>query len=400
VTRAVDTVVVGGGVIGCSVAYYAARRGLRVVLIDSPKRGRATSASAGGLWPAGESLGIGCGVIFFKAMLKGGEMPTGTLGPPPLPASFFEFAVRSNAMFPTLTEELRETAGMDVEFDRTSLLFLMYDSGDVAFAESLKASFPDNLSRMDWLTPQELAKAEPAITREVEGAVRLHEEDQVNPYRLADALRAAAQAHGATVVPHTEVSRIRTEGNRVVAVETSDEVFPCGTVVNAAGAWAGQIGRMVDLDIPVEPVRGQMICSETLPPMLNACVSTSDGYLAQKRHGEIIVGSTTEETGFDVSVTPAAMRDLSAGAIRAVPALARVNVKRVWAGLRPGTPDELPILGSVEGLEGYLNACGHFRTGIVTSPMTGKLLAELLAGDPTSLPIEPFLQCRFTCGTQ
>jgi len=394
-TRAADAVVVGGGVVGCAVAYYASLRGLRVVLIDAPKRGRATSASAGGLWPLGETFGMGCGVIFFKAKLERGELPSDTLGPPPLPASFFEFTCRSNDMFPTLAEELRETSGIDVELDRTSLLYLMYDEGDVAFAESLEANLPNDPSPLEWLTPRALAEAEPEITREVEGAVRVRGEDQVNPYRLADALRAAARARCATVVPHTEVTGIHTEGNRVVAVETADAVFPCETVVNAAGAWAGQIGRMVGLNVPVEPVRGQIICSETLPPMLHACLSTSSGYLTQKRHGEIIVGSTTEETGFDVRVTPAAMRDLSASAIRAVPALARATVKRVWAGVRPGTPDELPILGRVDGLEGYLNACGHFRTGILTSPLTGKLLSELLVGESPSVPIEPFLLSRF-----
>jgi hydrogen cyanide synthase HcnC len=392
-TRSADTVIIGGGVIGCSVAYYAARRGMSVALIDSPKRGRATSASAGGLWPLGESLGMGCGVIFFKAMLEKGELPRETPGPQPLPASFLELAVQSNAMFPSLVEELGESTGIDIEFDRTSLLFLMYDEGDVTFAESLKTDLPND--RMDWLTPAALANAEPAITPELEGAIRLSGEDQVNPYRLADALRDAARALGATVIPHTDVVGVRTEGSRVVAVETSDQVIPCGTVVNAAGAWAGQIGNMVGLEVPVAPVRGQMLCSETLPPMLNACISTSSGYLAQKRHGEIIVGSTTEETGFDVQVTPTAMRDLSAGAIRAVPAMAQATVKRVWAGVRPGTPDELPILGPVDELEGYLNACGHFRTGIVTSPLTGKLLSELLSGESTTLPIEPFLLSRF-----
>ena len=326
-TRAVDTVVIGGGVIGCAVAYYASKRGQRVVLIDAAKRGRATSASAGGLWPMGESLGMGCGVIFFKAMLERGELDGGTAGPSPLPASFFDFTLRSNALFPPLVEELREATEIDVEFDRSSLLFLMYDDGDVAFAESLKTSHTGDLPPLDWLTPQALAEVEPAITRELEGAVRLHGEDQINPYRLSDALRAAARAQGAVVVSHTEVTGIRTELDRVVAVETADAVFPCKAVVNAAGAWAGHIGRMVGLDLPVEPVRGQIICSETLPPLLHSCLSTSSGYLVQKRHGEIIIGSTTEETGFDVRVTPAAMRDLSAAAVRALDGRPPVGVK-------------------------------------------------------------------------
>src|SRR5204862_3573987 len=118
-------VVVGGGVIGCAVAYYAARRGLEVTLIDTPKRGRATSASAGGLWPIGESVGLGCGVIFAKAMTA--VRPDRDGHPERLPRSFLDFALASNAMFPRLAAELRETTGMDVELTETSLLFVMYD---------------------------------------------------------------------------------------------------------------------------------------------------------------------------------------------------------------------------------------------------------------------------------
>ncbi len=393
-TNAADVVVVGGGVIGCAVAYYAAKRGLHVTLIDQPKRGRATSASAGGLWPLGESIGLGCGVIFYKTQLAQGKIPEGG-GPPQLPRTFLDFAIQSNAMFPSLAEELHETGGLDIELERTSLLFLMYDEADEAFALPLWRNCPCGRSLTEWLTQEDLARAEPAVTRDVRGALRFNGDDQVNPYRLADAYRAAARALGAEMLPHTEVLNVHVEKGRVAAVETSAQRIPCEAVVNAAGAWAPHVGQMVGIDIPVQPVRGQIVGTETLPDVLSACVSTTDCYLAQKRHGEIIIGSTTEETGFDVGVSPLAMKTLATGAIRALPFLKQVNVKRVWAGLRPGTPDELPILGPVEGLAGYHNACGHFRTGILNSPLTGLLLAELLSGAARSFPIEPFVLSRF-----
>lgn len=394
--RPSDVVVVGGGVIGCAVAYYAAKRGLGVTLIDRPKRGRATSASAGGLWPLGESVGLGCGVIFYKAMAGLGTLPDGVHGPGQLPRSFLDFALQSNGMFPSLAAELRDVSGIDFEFERTSLLFLMYDEGDVTFAKPLWERCPCGQGLTEWLTPEELAKAEPAVTREIRGALRFHGDDQVNPYRLADAYRAAARRLGTTVVTHTEVTGLRIDSGRVTAVETAAGDFPCGVVVNAAGAWAPEVGRMAGLEIPVRPVRGQIVGTETLPNVLSACLSTTDCYLAQKQHGEVIIGSTTEEAGYEVGVTPAAMKALSAGAVRAVPFLKDVRVKRVWSGLRPGTPDELPILGPVEALAGYLNACGHFRTGILTSPLTGLLIAEMIAGDRPSFPAEPFLLTRLT----
>jgi len=394
VIRSSDVVVVGGGVIGCAVAYYAAKRGLSVALVDQPKPGRATSASAGGLWPLGESIGLGCGVIFYKAQLAKGSHPEAAQGPAQLPRSFLDFALQSNAMFPELAEELRETGGVDVELERTSLLFLMYDDADVAFATPLWERCPCGRDQTEWLTPEDLARAEPAVTRDVRGALRFHGDDQVNPYRLADGYRAAARALGANLVPHTEVTGLRLQSGRVIGIETAARPIPCDLVVNAAGAWAPQIGPMAGLTIPVRPVRGQIVGTETLPEVLSACLSTTDCYLAQKTHGEIIVGSTTEEVGFDVGVTPAAITTLAAGATRAMPFLARARVKRVWSGLRPGTPDELPILGPVEGLDGYLNACGHFRTGILTSPLTGLLIAEMASGDRPSFAIEPFLMSR------
>ncbi len=390
-----DVVVVGGGVIGCAVAYYVSKRGHRVTLVDLPKRGRATSASAGGLWPLGESVGLGYGVIFYKALAGMGTLPDGVHGPGQLPRSFLDFALRSNAMFPGLAGELREVTGIDFEFERTSLLFLMYDEGDVTFAKPLWERCPCGKELTEWLTPEELAKAEPAVTREVRGALRFHGDDQVNPYRLADAFRTGARNLGATILTHTEVTGLRIESGRVVGIDTVAGPVACNLVVNAAGAWAPDIGRMVGLEIPVRPVRGQIIGTETLPKVLSACLSTTDCYLAQKGHGEVIIGSTTEEVGFEVGTTPEALKTLSAGALRAVPFLKDVRVKRVWSGLRPGSPDELPILGPVEGLGGYLNACGHFRTGILNSPLTGLLIAEMASDEPTSFPVEPFLLSRF-----
>jgi hydrogen cyanide synthase HcnC len=388
-------VVVGGGVIGCAVAYYAARRGLDVTLVDMPKRGRATSASAGGLWPMGESVGLGCGVIFAKTQLALGATDPDAADPARLPNSFLDFALQSRAMFGDLAEQLLEDTGMDVELEPTSLLFLLYDSGDEAYAQGLWDDYPDKRALLQWLTPAEVAAAEPAVSRQLHGALQFHGDDQINPYKLADALRAGARAHGATIIPHTEVTGVVRSGERVVGVQTADRTIECDVMVNAAGAWAAQIGQMAGVDVPVTPVRGQIVCTETLPKTLNTCLSTSDCYLAQKHHGEIIIGSTTEHAGFDAATTAAAAASLAAGAVRAVPRLAGVRVKRVWSGLRPGSPDELPILGPVEGVPGYLNACGHFRTGILNAPLTGLALAELAVGEPVSTPIEPFLLSRF-----
>jgi len=145
----------------------------------------------------------------------------------------------------------------------------------------------------------------------------------------------------------------------------------------------------------VNPVKGQILLTERMPKILRGCLTTSDCYVAQKDNGEILIGSTTEDKGFDVTTTYPEINGLVQGAIRCIPELEHINLKRCWAGLRPGSPDELPILGPMKGIQGYLNACGHFRTGILTSAITGVLLDKLVNDEALPLDITPFLADRF-----
>jgi hydrogen cyanide synthase HcnC len=387
-TAAADVIVVGGGVIGCAVAYELARRSVRVLLLDRSLPGRATSASAGGLWPVGEGVGLGCGVIYHT-------LDKANHGPPLLPAPFREFLMQSNARFPALAETLRELTGIDIEYaPGAGLLFVMYQDAEWAFVEKVRSALPPGTS-VDMLGPCEVARIEPNLTRELLGAAAVAGEHQVNPMLLAEAFKQGAIRHGATFRPDTRATALRRRGDRVVGVEIGDEFLACGTVVNAAGAWASRLAATAGLVVPVEPVRGQIVLTESLPPVLKGCLSTSSCYLAQKAHGEVLVGSTTEKTGFDVAVTFEAIRSLCRGAVQAVPLLRDVRIKRTWAGLRPGTPDELPILGRAAGVDGYLNATGGFRTGIVASPLTGEVVAQMACGEEPCFSPVAFSADRF-----
>jgi hydrogen cyanide synthase HcnC len=401
-TRTAEAIVVGGGVIGCAVAYELARREISVALLDKDLPGRATSASAGGLWPVGEAVGLGCGVIYHtsKTEARNGEAGhadrRGPIDDPGiLPAEFRELLVASNALFPVLAGVLKELSGIDIEYQPGGgLLFLVYSERDRQFVEHVQRSLPADC-HVEMLTPAEAHSIEPRLTPDLEGAALLPGEHQVNPMLLAEAYKRAAIRLGAQFRHDTRVTSLERRGERIVGVEAAGERWSGQVVINAAGAWSGGLAGTVGIELPVFPVRGQIVLTQALPKTLGACLSTSGCYLAQKAHGEVLIGSTTERTGFDVSVTAEGIRTMCRGAVRAVPMLRAVGIKRMWAGLRPGTPDELPILGPVEGLEGYINATGGFRTGIVASPMTARLVAQSIIGEPPELPLEPFLASRF-----
>jgi hydrogen cyanide synthase HcnC len=339
---------------------------------------------------------LGCGVIYHAAR-KDAEPSDAAdaVGPTPLPECFRDFLIASNALFPSLAGELKEFTGIDIEFaPGAGLLFLVFNEWQRCFAEGVRQSLPAGL-HLEFFSQEEVHRLEPHLTCDLLGAALLVGEHQVNPMLLAEAFKRAAVKHGCIFRPDTQATTLRRTGDRVVGVGVGDKFFSCGTVVNAAGSWAGRLAATAGLHLPIEPVRGLVVLTETLPPVLNACLSSATCYLAQKAHGEVLIGSTTEHAGFDVSVTPEAIGALCRGAVKAVPLLRRVRIKRTWAGLRPGTPDELPILGPVMGVTGYLNAAGGFRTGIVASPLTGRVVAQLTCGEALSGAIEPFLHDRF-----
>ena len=400
-----DVIIAGGGVIGASCAYYLSRdRNLRVALIDAKRPGNASRASAGGLWAIGESVGLGCGVIFFrmttakrKREAVGSAITVDATTPHILPQSFFDFALASNALYPALHEDLKANHGMDFKFEQSGLKFVIYDEEDQLYAQHIAAQIPHLSQHLRWLDQATLRENEPYISHEAQGALEFLCDHQISPFRLTDSYTEAARQNGVDIYYNTNVTGVIREGDRVTGVKTAEAGnFSCHTLINAGGAWAAELSEWAtDRRIPVKPVKGQIVLSEKMPKLLRGCITTSDCYIAQKDNGEILIGSTTEDKGFDVSNTQPEIAGLVQGALRCIPELKNANIKRCWAGLRPGTPDELPILGPVDGIDGYLNACGHFRTGMLTSAITGVLLDGLVNGKPLPLDINPFLASRF-----
>lgn len=384
-----DAVVVGAGVIGCSIAYQLAKRGLRPVVVE---RGDIASGSSGAC---------------DEAILLQSKNP----GP------HLQLALASVSMF----DELADEFGAEIEYAREGGMVVVEKEEELeamrAFVRRQKAA---GLS-VELLTCREARRIQPAIATSVAGATWSDMDARVNPLRLTFAFARAARQLGARIITGTEVTGVVISGGKVAGVQTSSGMIWSPYVVNAAGVWAPELGKLVGLRIPIKPRRGQIMVSERLPPMirgdmlcaryiaakfgmsaLTARGSTGRSSrfgiglsLGQSKSGNLLLGGSREFVGFDRRTSLEVLAAIAEHAIRLVPGIRDVSFIRSFAGLRPYTPDGLPILGAVEDVPGFVMAAGHEGDGIALSPITGRLIAELITEGATSIPLEPFGLSRF-----
>jgi sarcosine oxidase subunit beta len=253
---------------------------------------------------------------------------------------------------------------------------------------------------------------EPHLSEHILGATRSPLDGQVNPIALTLGFALGAKNLGAQVITGATIHGIDTTSGRVSAVETDTGRFEADIIVNAAGSYAPEIGTMVGLPIPIKPRRGQIIVTEACPPMLNHCMISAK-YIAAKfnpeiakaggegisieqtENGNFLLGSTREFVGYDKRTTSKGLQSIAAKTAGIVPALKQVNVIRAFAGLRPYTPDGLPILGPVADVPGFFMAAGHEGDGIALSPITGELIAQMIITGKSDFPLDAFRLSRF-----
>ncbi len=347
-TRANDFIVIGGGVIGTAVAYNLAREGQRVTLLE--RRGIASEAS-----------GANVGLVTLTTK------PTGPL---------FELARASIEMFRTLREELDH----EIYYSRPGVLHIFPD--EAKRAETL-AKVPE-WKRLGIecrvLDGDETRALEPVLSREVLGSVWAEPDGMVWPFALTMGFAHAARRHGATVEvgPQAEVTALRVERGRVVGVETPAGFRPAGTVVLATGAWAKFLPAPLGIDVPVFPIWGQVLVTERVPKMIHHVIFGGEPTARQTPFGNVIIGSTPEDRGFDKTVDLDLTREFAHSVLRLFPGVRGLQVIRAWAGLRPGTADALPFMEWAPGVEGLFLACGHFRNGICYAPASGRIVADLI----------------------
>lgn len=367
---AADVVVVGGGAIGCAIAWELTRRGAAVTVVERGTPGRGATWAAGGmLSPLPESRETG---------------------------AFLTLALASLDRFPALAGAIREATGIDVQHRDDGKLLVAFDGAEAeALAEAYRWQRAAGFD-VEWLEDGAAVRSlEPALSAAAVAGMYVVRDHQVDNRRLGRALWLAAAGAGVRFRLGDPVAAIRVGGGVVNGVElVGGERLDAGAVVIAAGSWSARIGGL-PRPLPIFPVRGQMVAVETVPPALRRVVRTRRCYLIPRSDGRLIVGATAERAGFRTRPTAAGIRSLLSAALEVLPDLGEAPIVETWAGLRPGTPDELPILGPDPEVKGLYYATGHYRNGILLAPITATLLAEAILGEPATLPLEPFAVDRF-----
>ena len=378
-TRGADVIVVGGGVIGCAVAYTLASEGASVRLLERDDLAQSASgAAAGMLAPVGEASESG---------------------------AFLRWAVRSLELFPELCAALHEYSGIDAEFEASGLLRVALGDEQAALlrarAEQLAAASAELGLALAWLGADDARAAEPGLSPAVAGALWSPRDAHVRSPLLTRAYARAAAALGAQIETGVLVRGLLFAREQIRGVRCADGDRAAENVVLCTGCWAGELSGWLDLAgvapvrVPVEPVRGQILSLTGARPPLRSIVWGEGAYLVPKRDGSLVVGATEERVGYDCRVTAEGVEGLLAAARELVPPLARAEFARGWAGLRPASPDGMPAISAVAGAAGLYVAVGHSRNGVLLSPITGRLVADLVLGKELPPDAAAFDLARF-----
>ncbi|MEC0180084.1 FAD-dependent oxidoreductase [Paenibacillus peoriae] len=383
---AADLVIVGGGIIGAAIAYYAAKSGLKVVLAERGEIAGGTSSRCDG-----NILAIDKEPGFDSRM-----------------------SLVSQELVAELARELED----EFEYRAPGSILVCENEQEMQAAEQWVARQQQEGLPFRMLDQQALRKEWPHLAKDLPGGLECATDSTVNPVLMTYALARAARRMGARLLPRTPIqSVLKDEGGNVHGVETPNGVIHADAVVLAAGVWTRSIGRSLGLSLPIMPRKGHILVSARMPSIGNRKVMEF-GYLMSKFGGQrsvdevyekygvalvfeptasqnILIGSSRQFVGMDTGVDQQVIRLIARRAIRFFPALANVPLMRAYTGLRPWTPDHLPIISAVDEVPGLFIASGHEGDGISLAAVTGKLVTEMVRGEPTCIPVEPLRYDRF-----
>jgi glycine oxidase len=283
-----------------------------------------------------------------------------------------------------LCQELHRETDLDCEWIESGLLVM--ETAEQPAASAWAAQYGAPLTLLEATQVEQLAPVLAAPT----SALSLPAVGQVRNPRLAKALTLSLQQRGVTVFIHTELTQFCRHGTRITGVQTSRGNLRAKTVVLTAGAWSAPLLQGLGMDLPLVPIRGQMVLIQAEPGLLKPIILKDSRYLIPRRDGRILVGSTLESVGFQKQTTEDALQSLLASAYDLVPSLADYPVELHWAGLRPASPQGVPFIGAAPGMQGLFLNAGHFRNGVVLAPASAHLAADLLLARPPIVPPAPY----------
>ncbi len=362
-----DILIVGGGIIGGSVAYELACAGAKVVVLERNEAGREASWAAGGmLAPTSETFH---------------DLP------------LLPLALESMRLYPDFVARVQEDSSIVVEYRREGTLLVALTASEAARLEQAARMLASHRLAGQLLTGEEARQMEPALANEVCSALLLPNDHQVDSRRLTEAVLLAAQKRGVMLRERAEVENIVVEQGRAAGAKVGGEKVAASRILVAAGCWSATLGPECARLAPTKPIRGQILALKTAGPCLRRVIR-GPAYLVPRKDGRVLVGSTMEDVGFDKSTTGEALARLRTSAEEMVPRLREAKIAESWAGLRPDSPDHLPILGGCD-IENLFFATGHYRNGILLAPATARVLTDLILRGSSSVPIEIFSPLRF-----
>jgi glycine/D-amino acid oxidase-like deaminating enzyme len=351
-----ETIIIGGGVVGNGIAYHLSERNKEGVLVIDKKYPMTGTSGSTQAWVW----------VHNKT-----------------PSWYAEFSMYSAELYPYLQKKIG-----DVEYKRTGGLSPFFSEKDRDKAKQLAEAYRKIGIKIKVLSREEVLKKEPSINPEVAGATYSSIDGNVNPFRLIDMYMRAAKKNGVDYSTYNPVTDIQQQNGKFVVV-SEKETYICKKLILAGGTWSRDLGNLLGITIPVNQLRGQILVTEPLKPFLNYTISG----LRQANNGEVLIGYSMEQVGFDRSTTLDVIQETANMAVHYVPSLRKVKIVRAFSGIRAMPEDGFPIIGKVPGFENLYVAATH--SGITLSPLIGTLLTELIMDGETSIPIDRYSISRF-----
>jgi glycine oxidase len=359
-----DVLIVGGGIIGLSIAYVLAGEGVRCIVVDRGPMGRAASWSGAG--------------IIAPAANRHADDPLSAL------------RTLSARLHEDWAARLMEETGVDNGYRLCGGLDVAFNAEDDSELAPYATRWREEGIAFERLEGDALKRLEPNLSVDLISGYLLPGRAQIRNPRHLKALAIACERRGVTLLAGCEVMNLRCDAGRVVAVETTGGVIRCGWVVLSAGPWTEFLARSIAIDLVTPPVKGQIVLFQSDPRLLSRIIEHGSKYLVPRDDGHILMGATEENAGFDLRPTAAAERELITHAYRLLPALHSARIIATWTGLRPGNLDGLPTIGLSPSHENVVLATGHRRAGLQLSPGTAEIVAELILGRPQRLNLHHF----------